>query len=386
MTMSINQLLDEKNLYIFTMYSRSDISKDLDDPMWFEDFVGSIFNSPRRIFKDLCCFLKQNELELHTVRYTKLSSDRLGLPIPDDDLRGLTDEERNKLATATQRVMSNDFAQQDIETLLPHARRYDFLEYLRFSRISKDEEEILINVLNEYIDQFIDGTLQSTQNYLVFEKQKEKFLEYILEKGYLDKYGSCFFIGFERDHFIDFQPLHTMFALERQGLLTIETLGIAEPTNTPPPREFETYHYHAKVLLSPLLLEELSQMKAVSNRQGQNHELSQEDEWKFDHFDEEKGQLFFKNGQCIEISQNGKETDHFLLMKTITRDVHKNWWHEDEILYDWNIGDTSDLPSNKVYQAAKSLQKKIASKTLLKENSFLEIAGKKKFRINRGCL
>ena len=268
MIITMNKLLDEDVLYIFSLYSRNDISKNLDDPVWLADFVSSILGSRKGILSDLCRFLRKNNLELHNTNLSQNYFEKsIRLPPSEGDLSKLSEKERADVLTSSTRILCNSFSQRDLEVIFPYSK-CEFLEHLYFtSKIPENEEKVLITALQEYIGKFVSGILENTDyNYLVFERQREEFVQYVLKKEYTEKYGTTFLIGFERNDHTDFRPLHTLLALEMEGLLKIHSLQISSPSYGLPPREFETYHYCAQVSLSDTFIEEIASSRNGSGR------------------------------------------------------------------------------------------------------------------------
>lgn len=247
-------------------------------------------------------------------------------------------EKKNKKAQeALENLRKNNFTLKDLEILEYHLN-FDLDEELYVDvEFSKKNKEKLSNFLSTYIDRFINHELLIlTKSVLVFEKQKDWFIDKIKSMKAIENYWKNFVIS--RNRWEDFEILyyHTLYALEKLGYIKVMALWHTYEGNS-------RKQFFANIIIDNKLIEEI------------NTEFKKTNPGKYiEKFDSKMGILSF-GGKKIELSKSGKETDPVLLMKTLLKKEEWEWVHNDEIFEDWGIREDEQVSKNKIYFALQKI-------------------------------
>ncbi len=287
------------------------------------------------------------------------------------EIQKLIDEKLDdKRAFGYKKIFENDFKIEDfgqIEFLFNFKYNgiYEFIEF--DTKLSEKTQEKLEGYLRDYLQFFINNQLTAERkNYLTFERMKAEVISSLrLNSG---RYGSSFLFKFRNvflaiSHYDEFLFLHTLFALELLEYLTIEDIWVFD-MDLPP--EKQTDEYKIKLYLLPKFFDEqkaamtIPSTAAVKNKKPESGKSPLS-------FDPKNSILHFM-GKEILVAKS-KDTDAHYLLETLFKEP-KKVWNFDEISADWGNAAYDKDDWNKFYNAAYSINGKVAKATTISD--FLE--------------
>lgn len=276
-----------------------------------------------------------------------------------------TDETKPYLVTVYEGeyVVRADFS----DLIKIYKPNYDFERNDCFvsTEFSSDDLEKLFKPIGLYLSKYINNELVVTdKSYLRFEYQKKKFIKFINDNEFIEKYGKNFvleYLPFEKGLGPDFLFVHTLFAMEALGYIELKGFWFR--------KMLTDADYFANIVVTDLLIEEMNKEFRKENPQTV-----------LTNFNNDTGTILFM-GKEIEISKNGKETDPLALMRTLSKQKGSGYVYNDEILEDWgySIEEAKGASKNKIYHAGQKINQLVQIATGIED--FIEITTTKA-RIN----
>ncbi len=209
------------------------------------------------------------------------------------------------------------------------------------TEFSPDDLEKLFKPIGLYLSKYINNELVvADKSYLRFEYQKKKFIKFINDNEFIEKYGKNFILEYfplEKGLGPDFLFVHTLFAMEALGYIELKGFWFR--------KMMTDADYFANIIVTDLLTDEINRGYRKQNP-----------ETLLTNFDADLGIITFM-GKEIELSKKGKETDSMSLMGTLYKSEDSSYVHNDEIFEDWgySLSDAKGASKNKIYFAGQKI-------------------------------
>ena len=253
---------------------------------------------------------------------------------------------------------------EGLEFLIHYSPEFKEGVYLNVDH-NKENRDKLRNLLNEYIQKFIDNKLfRVKQNVLNFQKQKSYFIELVEKQKAIENYGENFIIShsFKSDKASEFLFFHTLYALQFLDYLKVEKIWFTSSSTS------IDIEFFANIIVQKQFIEEFNESFQKKNP-----------EKRLERYDNDKKILYF-DGKEIEIAKKSKETDPVLLLECLLEEVGNEWVYNDTLYEKAGYRDgVVNAPKNKFYFASQKLNDMIAKKTGIED--FIEF-DTSKYRIN----
>jgi len=364
----ISYFIEDANFFAL-WYFTTPMFHTKDEHLTLRDISPNSRITYRGLFDFLRARLEMAGVEFPSIgSFSDVASEETYIPIRAEELKDHSEAEKKKIISASKKFIGDNFELKEFDLLTPF--RYDLHSWIYIETdFSVEDVKKMKSHLDEYIDKFLNNELfVFDRNYLVFEKQKETFIEKVRGMSALEKYGENFVITNEdKPYGIAIKPkgkdgflfIHTLYALQKLGYIGVMRIWSTGDSMSVPT-------YHANIVAFDPLIEEIQTSFRKENP-----------ETVFESYDEKHNVLKFA-GKEIELSKKKKETDAVLLIKTLVKEPER-YWFNDEVLEDWGYKEFDDTSKKKAYFSARKVNDLVKMETGVED--FID-HNTSKFRIN----